>query len=104
MERSNFTFYESFAAAARRIKKKNERCDFYDAVVNYALYGEEPDMESMPDIVAIAVELINPNLDSSRRKAENGKQGGGAEANGKQNGSKREAKRKQERERDRDRE
>lgn len=95
MERSNFTFYESFAAAARRIKKKNERCDFYDAVVNYALYGEEPDMESMPDIVAIAVELIKPNLDSSRRKAENGKQGGGAEANGKQNESKQKANGKQ---------
>lgn len=88
MERSNFTFYESFAAAAKRIKKKSERCDFYDAIVSYALYGEEQDMESMPDMVAIAIELIKPNLDSSRRKAENGKQGGKPKANGKQTESK----------------
>ena len=88
MERSNFTFYESFAAAAKRIKKKSERCDFYDAIVSYALYGEEQDMENMPDMVAIAIELIKPNLDSSRRKAENGKQSGKPKANGKQTESK----------------
>ena len=76
MQRSQFTFYESFASALKRIKKKQDRADAYDAIVNYALYGTEPDMDKLPDSAAIAFELIRPNLDASKRKAEAGKRGG----------------------------
>ena len=84
MSRSQFTFYESFASALSRIKKKADRADAYDAICNYALYGTEPDLDKLPDSAAIAFELIKPTLDSSRRKAENGKRG----AESKQTGSK----------------
>ena len=73
MERTQFTFYESFAKALRRIRKKTDRADAYDAIVDYALYGIEPDTESMPDAVAIAFELIRPNLNSARRMSEGGR-------------------------------
>lgn len=96
MERSQFTFFLSFAKAAERIKKKTDRCDFYDIVKNYALYGEAPDLENCADSVAIAFELIKPNLDSSRKKAQSGKEGGSKKANDKQNGSKTEANDKRE--------
>lgn len=76
MERTQFTFYESFAKAFARIKKKTDRADAYDAICNYALYGIEPDFALISDSVAIAFELIRPNLDASKRKAENGKRGG----------------------------
>jgi flagellar biosynthesis GTPase FlhF len=76
MERTQFTFYESFAKALARIKKKTDRADAYDAICNYALYGIEPDFALISDSVAIAFELIRPNLDASKRKAENGKRGG----------------------------
>ena len=76
MERTQFTFYESFAKALARIKKKTDRADAYDAICNYALYGIEPDFSLISDSVAIAFELIRPNLDASKRKAENGKRGG----------------------------
>lgn len=73
MERSQFTFYESFYKAAHRIRKKSDRADAYDAICAYALYGEEPDLGALPDAVAIAFELSKPNLDASRKKAENGR-------------------------------
>ncbi len=91
MERTQFTFFASFAKAAERIRKKNDRCEFYDVVKDYALYGKEPDLDGLPDSVAVAFELVRPNLDASRRKAESGKNGGKS----KQTESKSEANRKQ---------
>lgn len=91
MERTQFTFFASFAKAAERIRKKNDRCEFYDVVKDYALYGKEPDLDGLPDSVAVAFELVRPNIDASRRKAESGKNGGKS----KQTESKSEANRKQ---------
>ena len=95
MERTQFTFYDSFHRALQRIKSKTARCDVYDAICEYALYGTEPNLEKLPDSAAIAFELVRPNLDASRRKAESGKKGGTRkqdeskpEANGKQTESK----------------
>ena len=76
MERSQFTFYASFAKAAERIRKKSDRCDFYDAVKDYAIYGKDPDLDVVSDTVAVAFELVRPTLDASKRKAESGKRGG----------------------------
>lgn len=78
MGRNQFTFYASFAKAAERIRKKADRCDFYDAVKDYAIYGKEPEWEALSDTVAVAFELVRPTLDASKRKAENGKRGGAA--------------------------
>lgn len=102
MDRSQFTFYESFFRAIRRISNKADRADAYDAICAYALTGEEPDLDNLPDAVAIAFDLIRPNLDASRRKAKSGRSGGDVkqtvskqEANRKQTGSKEEANDKQ---------
>ena len=75
-ERKQFTFYESFYKAARRLKNKQQRCELYDAICTYALYGQEPDVDKLPDAVAIAFELAVPTLLASWRKSQNGKQGG----------------------------
>lgn len=97
MDRKQFTFYESFAKAIRNIRKPSDRCAAYDALVNYALYGEEPDLNKAADSVALFFEMAKPNLDSSKKKAENGKRGGMAEAKGKreESASKPQAKPKQ---------
>lgn len=98
MERTQFTFFASFAKAAERIRKKTDRCAFYDVVKDYALYGKEPDLEGLPDSVAVAFELVRPNIDASRRKAESGKNGGKskqAESKSEANRKQTEAKRKQ---------
>lgn len=90
-ERKQFTFYAGFAKSISRIKKAADRAAAYDAIVEYALYGIEPNLEALPDAAAIVFELSKPVLDSSRRKAESGKKGGSAEASAKQNESKQEA-------------
>ncbi len=67
--RGQFTFYSSFAAALGRIRKRTDRCEAYDAIVNYALFGIEPETASLPAPAAIAFDLIRPTLDTARRKA-----------------------------------
>lgn len=67
--REQFTFYASFGAAIKRIKKKADRADAYDALVNYALYGIEPDMDALPDAAAVVFDMARPILESGRKKA-----------------------------------
>lgn len=105
MERTQFTFYDSFRRAAQRIKNKAHRCAFYDVLADYALSETEPDLDSLPDSVAIAFELIKPNLDAGRRKANSGQKGGKSkhdeskpEANGEQDETKKENKKKDKKE------
>ena len=95
MERSQFTFYDSFFQSVSRIRKKSARADAYDAICNYALFGILPDIDAMEDAAAIAFLGAKPNIDASRRKAESGCKGGTIkkseskpEANSKQTGSK----------------
>lgn len=96
MQRTQFTFYESFFKAISRIKKKQDRADAYDMICAYALYQIEPNLESASDAVAIAFELLRPVLDKAKERAESGKKGGSkTEANDKQNESKQEATSKQ---------
>ena len=96
MQRTQFTFYESFFKAVSRIKKKADKADAYDMICAYALYQEEPDLESASDAVAIAFELLRPVLDKAKERSESGKKGGSKpEANAKQTGSKPEANAKQ---------
>lgn len=103
MERKQITFYLSFFKAIRRIKKKTDRCDAYDALFDYAFSGISPDMDKLPDSAAIAFELVKPNIDASNKKAISGAKGGSAkqieskpEANGKQTASKKEGKKEKE--------
>ena len=96
MNRTQFTFYESFYKAISRIKKKADRADAYDIICRYALTQEEPDLDSVSDAVAIAFELLRPVLDKAKERAESGKKGGSKpEANGKQPESKPKANQKQ---------
>ena len=96
MQRTQFTFYESFFKAISRIKKKQDRADAYDMICAYALYQKDPDLDTASDAVAIAFELLRPVLDKAKERAESGKKGGSKpEANDKQNESKPEANAKQ---------
>lgn len=92
MERGQFTFYRSFWEAVKALPPK-DRNAVLNAICAYALDGEEPRLSGVQNSIFI---LVRPTLDTSARKAENGKVGGSkAEANAKQTESKTEAKRKQ---------
>lgn len=76
MARTQFTFYDSFYRAVSRIKKAADRAKAYDTICAYALYGEAPDIDALPDSVAVAFEAVRPILDSAAKKADAGRKGG----------------------------
>ena len=73
MDRTQFTFYESWYKSVSLLKKKSEQAETMDAICKYALYAEEPEISGSP---AAIFESIRPALDTARRKSENGKLGG----------------------------
>ena len=98
--RGQFTFYSSFQDAAKYIRSKSERCDYYESIINFGLNGLEPDAESLSEKVMLAFALARPTLDSSRKKARSGHLGGSAERQSKEeaNGKQRESKKENEKE------
>lgn len=76
MEREQFAFTSAYARAADRIDDPVERCAFYDAIQRFALAGELPDLNALPPIVAVAVDLIMPQLVRAQKKAAAGRAGG----------------------------
>ena len=77
------TFYASFWGAINSMAKKDQ-LPVFRAVVSYGLFGYHK--ESLSAGQNAFFELMKPVLDSSRKKAANGKQGGSkTKANGKQN-------------------
>lgn len=75
MERKQFTFFHSFREATALIEDPLERVLAYDTIADYALYGTEPQWDTLPKIVQMAFMLIKPTLDSSNRKAQGGMNG-----------------------------
>ena len=69
MQRNQFTFYASFYNAIARIRNKSSRVAIYDALCAYALEGIKPDLDKLPDEVAIVFELIQPNIRAGLQKA-----------------------------------
>ena len=99
--RKQFTMYESVYKSLQRIRNARDRAAAYDAICAYALYNLEPDLAKVSDSVAIAFELTRPVLDSARKKAANGKQGGSKpKANRKQSGSEKEIEEEKENEKE----
>lgn len=82
MDRTQMTFYASFWDAINSLPKRDQ-LPVFRAVVSYGLGGCHKEALSPTQTAFFA--LMQPVLDSSRKKA----------ANGKQNGNKTEAKRKQ---------
>lgn len=81
-ERGQFTFYRSFWEAVKGLPKK-DRLPILESIIEYALDGKAPSGLSQSQSAFFL--LVKPNLDSSRKKAANGKQGGSKpKAKGKQ--------------------
>lgn len=70
MNRKQFTFYNSYFRAICLVRNKAVRADIYDSICRYALWGQEPEWEKLHDSAIMALELIIPGLEASRRKSE----------------------------------
>jgi len=80
--RNQFTFYRSYYDAIQELCKRDQAAIIL-AVCNYAIYEVEP--TGLSPAASTAFKLIRPTLDSGRRKAASGKQGGSKpKANAKQ--------------------
>ena len=98
--RGQFTFYRSFWDAVNGLPKK-DRLPILEAIISYALDGIEPDGLSQSQSAFFL--LCRPTLDSSRKKAANGKQGGSKpKANGKQTETEKEKEKEKEKEREKE--
>lgn len=69
-ERSQFTFYASFFKAIGRIKDDAARAQAYDAICAYALTGVEPDIDALPDIVALLFPMMRSQVDKDELLAQ----------------------------------
>ena len=75
MEREAFTFYSSFLKTGKKIKDPMERLAYYEAIMEYGITHETPDMDDTP-VADACFEASRPNLDSGWDKAIAGKKGG----------------------------
>ena len=71
---NSFVFYESFHQAIRLLPER-ERLQAYEAVCNYALFGEEPEEMLLPG-TEVAFILIKPQIDANNQRRSNGGLGG----------------------------
>ena len=75
-DRCGFTFLPSYYDALRPLPDE-ERLALFDAILDYAFQGKEPDL---PPLLNCCFSLLRPNVDASVRRyqanVENGKKGG----------------------------
>lgn len=73
MERDSFIFYKSFYEAICDLQK-DIRLEVLTAIIEYALYGRQP--ENLKPFARGMFTLIKPNIDVNTARFENGKKGG----------------------------
>lgn len=73
MERDSFIFYKSFYEAICDLPK-DIRLEVLTAIIEYALYGRQP--ENLKPFAKGMFTLIKPNIDVNTTRFENGKKGG----------------------------
>ena len=73
MKATSFVFYESFRNASRNLDDAT-RLSLYEAIMDYSLYGEEPDEGNL--VAAAMFKLVRPVLDTNAKRRENGRNGG----------------------------
>lgn len=81
MERDSFIFYRSFYEAIKDLPK-DIRLEVFTAIMEYALYGRQP--EELKPFAKGIFTLIKPNIDVNTARYENGKKGGRKKSDKKQ--------------------
>lgn len=71
--RNSFVFYESWLEAIKNLPRDIQG-DVLTAIIEYGLYGETTD--NLKPITKAMLEIIKPQIDSNRKRYENGKRGG----------------------------
>ena len=72
MIQNSFVFYDSFRKAVKK-KSDDKRLAFYEAIIDYALTGIEPDLDEELESLFI---MAKPQLDANTKRKKDGKKGG----------------------------
>ena len=72
MIQDSFVFYDSFRKAVKK-KSDDKRLAFYEAIIDYALTGIEPDLDEELESWFI---MAKPQLDANTKRKKDGKKGG----------------------------
>lgn len=72
MIQDSFVFYDSFRKAVKK-KSDDKRLAFYEAIIDYALTGIEPDLDEELESLFI---MAKPQLDANTKRKKDGKKGG----------------------------
>ena len=72
MNRESFVFYRGFAECIKELDK-DVRCECYEALIDYALDGIEPETNG---IVMAVFKAFKAQIDANNRRYENGQKGG----------------------------
>ena len=72
MDRESFIFYRGFSECIKELDKE-VRCDCYEALIDYALDGTEPEENG---IVMAVFKAFKAQIDANNRRYENGQKGG----------------------------
>lgn len=71
--RESFIIYKSFIDSGKEIKNKNDRLAFYEAIFNFAIFGEELELSGVAKAMFM---LVKPILLANQKRYENGNKGG----------------------------
>ena len=69
MERKQFTFYRSFFESIESMRTKKDKLDAYRMLCDYALNGNEPDLQNVSARVASSFALVRPVLDTAAKRS-----------------------------------
>lgn len=72
MNRESFIFYRGFSESIKELDAEM-RCECYEALIDYALDGIEPDTNG---VVMAMFKAFKPQIDANNRRYENGQKGG----------------------------
>lgn len=65
--RTQYTFYDSYWQAIKRLRRKDDRLSAFEAITAYALDGETIDMTDAAEAIFV---LVKPYLDAAAKKSE----------------------------------
>jgi hypothetical protein len=74
----SFVVYKSFYEAINNLEKQDDQLELYNAMFEYCLYGNEPNLTG---VCSIMWTLIKPQLDSNIKRRIDGKKGGAPKGN-----------------------
>jgi uncharacterized phage protein (TIGR02220 family) len=82
--RESIIFYKSFVEALKELPD-DDRLKLYDAIFEFGIYGNEPELSG---IDAAVFKLVRPQIEANNRKYENGIKGGRPKPNNNQSKTK----------------